>query len=403
MRSLILHSLKMRKVQTVSVALSVVLSVAISLTLCLVYGGVTQGIELSGQRGGAQIMVIPDSAEKYVSDTELLYTGVPAPMYMDAGIVDEIASMEGVEQASAQFFSQTLNQSCCSATGETRLIGVDFSTDFVVTPLLPEGFSGQGLADDEVVVGCRVDGIVDGIITIVGKKYKVVATLAETGADLDSSIVADIDTARAISRSTAGYESYWEKYGDPDTLVSCIMINATDDDELYARLLNKLNLTEGIAFVEHSETAERAQVQLQSVFALLVGAAIIMVAVSLLQLFARFTSCVWDRKSELALYRALGASKADLKRLIGGEMAVIMGGGLVIGIILGFALYEGLIALLLDSLSFPFVGLGVGPVVVLILIIAAVFAAMAVAAIAWPLRQIGRIDPSLAMQQGDID
>ena len=62
-----------------------------------------------------------------------------------------------------------------------------------------------------------------------------------------------------------------------------------------------------------------------TVFLLLLVAAILMVVVTLLQLFARFYSTVWDRKSELALYRAIGASQADLKKLIIGEMGALVG------------------------------------------------------------------------------
>lgn len=62
--------------------------------------------------------------------------------------MDTIRSFDGVERATPQFFSQTLNASCCSATDETRLIGVDFQDDFIVTPLLPAGLSEQ-LAEDQ--------------------------------------------------------------------------------------------------------------------------------------------------------------------------------------------------------------------------------------------------------------
>ncbi len=402
MRSLIIHSLKMRRVQTISVVLSITLSVAVILVLCLVYGGVMRGIEVSGQRGGAQIMVIPPSAEKYVTDTELLYTGVPAPMYMDQAIVAKVSAIDGIEQASPQFFSQTLDQSCCSATSETRLIGVDFASDFVIKPLLPNG-SATDLADDEVVVGCRVDGIVDDKITIIGKQYRVAAIMAETGAELDASIVAGIDNARNISRTTAGYENYWKKYGDPGTLVSCIMVNATDDEAEYARVLNRLNLIGGISYVEHSQTAERAQASLSSVFVLLAGAAIIMIVISLVQLFARFYSCVWDRKSELSLYRAVGASVSQVRRIIGGEIACMVAVGLVFGFVCGALLSEGLMWMLNDSSAFPFVSLDILTVLGIALGIVALFALLASLAVMVPLTQIARLDPSFAMQQGDID
>ena len=222
MGSLILRSLKMRKMQTASILVSVALSAALFLAFGLIYGGVTRGIDVSAERGGSDIMVVPADAETYLTGADLLFTGAPVTMYMNEGVADEVAAIGGVTRVTGQFFSQTLDQSCCSATNPTRLIGVDFTTDFVVTPLVPEGFSGS-LAPNEVIVGSQVDGMSQGQISILGEPYDVVAVMAESGGELDQSIVMDIDTAREISRGTAGNERFWSMYGDPSELISCIV------------------------------------------------------------------------------------------------------------------------------------------------------------------------------------
>lgn len=402
MRALIFHSLRMRKIQTASIFISIALSVALVFVLALVYGGVTRGMELSSERNGADLLVVPKDARSHLADDELLYTGIPAPLYMDEGIVADIAALDGVERATAQFFSQTLNASCCSATDETRLIGVDFATDFVVQPLLPADFTGA-LEEDEVVVGSQVDGIADGVLNIYGEPYRVVATMAESGGDLDHSIIMGIDEARRISAHTVGLGSTWERYGDPMGLISCILVDAADDEGAYEKLKIKLNLTDGVAYVENAETAEKTQEQLKGMFALLAGAALIMIVVALLQLFARFYSCVWDRKSELALYRAIGASKSEIRALIGGEVGIITSAGIIFGLVLGAALTGLVLALMLDSVAFPYVGLDGLAIAGVVAGIIILFAAIAALSIIWPLQQVGRIDPSLAMQQGDID
>lgn len=316
--------------------------------------------------------------------------------------MDTIRSFDGVERATPQFFSQTLSASCCSATDETRLIGVDFQDDFIVTPLLPAGLSEQ-LAEDQVIVGSQVNGISDGKLYIYGKPYEVVATMAGSGGDLDHSIIMDMDAARKISAETDGLGSTWDTYGEPDGLISAIMVDATDDPEAYEKLKIKLNLTDGISYIENSETAEQAQDQLRSVFVLLAGAAIVMIVITLLQLFARFYSCVWERKSELALYRAIGASRSDIRRLIGGEIAIVVSVGVVAGLFLGFLLYSVLLGVLLDSMAFPYIGLSIPLILGLVAAVILLFALISVLSILWPLRQVGRLDPSLAMQQGDID
>ena len=404
MKQLVFHSLKMHKVQTASIAVSIALSVMILVTFGLVYGGVMQGVAKSQQQGGADVMAIPEDALQYIGDTELLYTGAPAAVYMPADIVDAIASVDGADRVSPQFFGQTLNKGCCSTTGETRLIGIDKQTDFVVGGLVGES-AVAALDDETVIVGAGVGGVFEGQLTIYEKKYRVAGVMAETGTEFDASIVADINVVRDISRTTEGYEHFWEKHGDPSGLVSCVMVDVADDEtgQALTRVKAKINLTGGATPLVRSEIVDKSRAQLQSVFLLLLAAAVMMVIVTLLQLFARFYSSVWDRRSELALYRAIGASKADLRKLIIAEMGVLVGAGLVVGVVLGMLAQAALIGVLQDGLAFPYVAPGVGGIAALVIAVVAIFALVSIAAIAWPLNQIGRLDPSLAMQQGDID
>ena len=404
MKQLVLHSLKMHKVQSVSIAVSVALSVMILVTFGLVYGGVMQGVAKSEKQGGADVMAIPSDALQYIGDTELLYTGAPATVYMPADIADVIASVDGADRVSPQFFGQTLNKGCCSATGETRLIGIDKDTDFVVNGLVGED-AVKALDDHSIIVGAGVGGVFNDELTIYNEKYHVVGVMDETGTEFDASIVADIDVVRDISRAMEGFEHFWEKHGDPSGLISCVMVDVADDGtgEALTRVKAKISLSGVATPLVRSEIVDKSRAQLQSVFLLLLVAAVIMVVVTLLQLFARFYSTVWDRKSELALYRAIGASKADLRKLIVGEMGALVGVGLVVGIVLGVLAQAVLLGVLQNGLAFPYVALGAGAIAGLIVAVVAVFAIVSIISIVWPLSQIGRLDPSMAMQQGDID
>lgn len=403
MKQLITHSLRMHKIQTVSIIVSVALSVMIVTTLGLMYGGVQQGITASKERGGADIMAVPTNAMQYLDETELLYTGAPAPVYMSKDIVSSIESISGVVSASPQFFGQTLNSGCCSTTGETRLIGIDPESDFVVRGLTGDS-SVESLGENEVIVGSGVGGVYDNSLTILNEKYTVVGTMAETGTAFDSSIVGNIDLVRDICRNLEGYGHYWEKNGDPSELISCIMIDVEEgNEEALTAVRARINLTDETTPLVRSEIADKSTEQLQSVFFLLVAAAVIMAVVVLLQLFARFYSSVWDRKKELALYRAVGASKADLRKLIVCEMEILVCGGVAAGLVLGFAAHYALLGIMESSLAFPFVALGAAASALLVAGIIVVFEAVSIASIIAPLRQIERLDPSMAMQQGDID
>ena len=384
----------MRKVLTASVVLAVAVSVMALFALGLTYGGVQQGVRASAERGGAQIMVVPRDAAADVSDTALLFTGAPAPVYFPVSTAEAIGEVEGVGRATTQFFSQTLNESCCSTAGATRLIGVDFARDWTVQP-----FSGRdlsvGLADDEVILGADVGGDVGDRLSLLGRTFTIVEKLEPSGADLDDSLLLAIDTARSLSEENLGLSYLWDKYGAPGDLVSCVLadLDGTADASV---VLNRINALDGVYAFQRSEVVEASQKQLETVFLILLGAGVLMLASTLVQLFARFYSCVWERKSELALYRAMGASKGQLRALIGGEVAAIVGAGLVSGLACGAGLYVVLMDLLQDGSAFPFISPDPGETGALAAVLAAAFALLALAAIAAPLAQIGRLDPSLA-------
>ena len=363
---LIAHSLKMRKVLTASVVLAVAVGVMALFVLWLPFAAVA-----------------------------LLFTGAPAPVYFPVSTAEAIREVDGVGRATTQFFSQTLNESCCSTAGATRLIGVDFARDWTVQP-----FSGRdlsvGLADDEVILGADVGDR----LSLLGRTFTIVEKLEPSGADIDDSLLLAVDTARSLSEENLGLSYLWDKYGAPGDLVSCVLadLDGTADASV---VLNRINAL--VYAFQRSGVVEASQKQLETVFLILLGAGVLMLASTLVQLFARFYSCVWERKSELALYRAMGASKGQLRALIGGEVAAIVGAGLVLGLACGAGLYVVLMDLLQDGSAFPFISPDPGETGALAAVLAATFALLALAAIAAPLAQIGRLDPSLAMQQGDID
>ncbi len=400
MKELIFHSLKMRKVSTVSVVLSVALSVTVFFALGMTYGGVQAGVETSLARGGADLLVVPSSAADEVSDSSLLFTGAPAAIYFSEDVYDKVAGADGVKQATRQFYSQSLNQPCCSDDGMTRVIGVDFSTDWTVQPFTSYDLS-RGLADDEIVVGSGATGTVGQTTMLLGRSFKVVARLDASGTDLDASMLLNIDVARELSAQAQGLSYLWDRYGSPDALLSSVLVEVEDGADI-ARLTTSIENTGDVKVIRRANVVASSQEQLQAVFSVLLAAGVAMLVVTLVQLFARFYSCVWERKSELSLYRALGASVRQMRRLIAGEVALITGAGLVLGFALGAGVYTWLVSLLGQSASFPFIALGAGGVALLVAGLVVLFAVLALVSIAAPLRQIARLDPSLAMQQGDI-
>lgn len=399
MFTLIRHAISMRRTQSLATLLSVALASAVVLALALSFIGVQNGLSRSAERMGADLMVIPSEAAVGLDENALLFTGSPANMYMDESVADEIAAVEGVERVSAQFYGQTLDASCCSASTPSRLIGIDPQTDWVVSPWADADLSQ--LSDGQIVVGADMEADFGDNPRVLGHDVEVAAVLDATGSDLDGSVLMGIDQVRAFVKETPELAYLWDEYGDPDTLVSCVMVDVAEGAE--EAVAAELSGMPGLYVVQGSATVDRVADQLGSVFAIMLGAAALLVVATLFQLFARFFSLAWDRRSELALYRALGASRREISRLIVGEAGILVGGGVAAGIVLGAVLFLLVPGVLAGAGSFPFIAPSLALCVLCALGTAVLFAVIGLAAVAWPLARAGRIDPSSAMQTGDID
>ena len=402
--SLVTGSIRKRKVQTITMVAVIAASAAMLLALSLMFIGVSQGVELSKERGGAEVMLVPTDVASEVSDSDLLFTGAPTPMYVNKSVAEKAAAIDGVERCSVQFFSQTISASCCSTGTETRVVGFDPKSDWIVSPLTDYDVH-SGLGANEVLLGSRFDDYDDDTMSILGKKYNVEGHLASTGSDIDQCILVDIDTARAMAREVPGTDHYWQEYGEPSELVSDVLIDLDDSlsNEKRANVIRRLGNIEGVRAIERSSVIDSSQDSLSSVFTIMLVAGVVMLAVCVLQLFSRFYTMAWDRKSELSLYRAVGASEKQLRRLIDLEAAIVTGVGAVIGIVLGLVLYAVCISQMEAGGAFPFVDPSIPVMILCIVLLLVLFAVIAGLAIVAPLRQMRKIDPSLAMQQSDID
>jgi putative ABC transport system permease protein len=391
----------MRFVQGMSISFSAFVGVAVLLAFALVTQGVSAGVATAEKRGGAEIMLVPSKARNYLKDDALLFSGAPVNYYMPDVVLEQVLETEGVKQATVQFFAQTLDASCCSASGETRLVGIDTATDWLIPTLLDDNSNYDGsLKDDQIIIGSDVSGFDGGVGQVLGKEVFVVAVLAPTGASFDKSIIVSINSARHYAAGSQGLDYYWEQYGEPDGLISAVLINP--EPERKERALARLGSIQDTRVIERSTIVERSTKQLNVVFNILLITGIVMAAASLLQLFARYWSVAWERKSEFGLFRALGATSGDIRRLISGEAFIISGIGIIAGLVGGGALFSLLLGTIAAEESFPFIMPDARFIFIACLGIALLFLVLTTIAVLFPLARISRIEPSQALQQVDI-
>ena len=114
MLNLIYNSIQKRKLQSAALLFSTAVCISVLFALVIIYRGVSAGINTAEQRLGADVMVIPSAAADVLESSELLFTGAPAPIYMQEDVVERVRELADVDAVTTQFFGQTLSEPCCT-------------------------------------------------------------------------------------------------------------------------------------------------------------------------------------------------------------------------------------------------------------------------------------------------
>lgn len=401
MNRIVLNNIKTKKLASLSIVITIAISIAAFIVLYMLSGGLSRGIDLNTERSGAQILCVPTDAVNELETTDILFAGAPVGAYMSSDIANQISDVNGVDAVTVQFYGQTLADSCCSTDTATKILGFDPKTDWVISPFTDVDLK-TGLAEDEVVIGNNISGFSTGVGKVLDHEVKVKAVLTKTDSYLDYTILMDINSVRKLAKENETLAHCWDKYGEPEKLVSAILVKTNDSDlDLVAGKLKRYAPGDYKTIVQ-STLIEKTKSQFNVIFSIMLVSAVVLVLASILQLIARSSTLVWDRRSEFALFRAFGATKSDLDSIVIGELFLLSGVACFIGIILGFVLYFGILNWLGDNSSFPFSELpGIQIAGGVISIVAGYLIVTLISAIV-PLRQASKIDPASAMNQVDL-
>ena len=281
---------------------------------------------------GADIMVLPAGASGNAS--EVLFCAEPVNVYLPASAAEAVAATEGVAASTPQFFTQTVDQSCCSVVGVTRVVGIDATTDFVLAPWIVGGVEGAGdagasaevdafgLGDDGILLGSAAPAIEGGQASILGSVFHVAGTLAPTGTSVDETIFMDIDAARTIAAASPYLESVWGD-ADPFDAVSCLMVKAADGSDIDALCQALVDAVPGSVAVRTADMVSGASSQLAVVEAIAVAFLIVLVILAALALAGRFSALAASRMRELGLLRTFGMSRGRVVGCFACEIGLV--------------------------------------------------------------------------------
>ncbi|WP_019849091.1 ABC transporter permease [Desulfitobacterium sp. PCE1] len=358
-----------------------------------------EGLKLSNDRLGADIIVLPNKSNADAFQT--IFTAEPVNIYMNQDITQQIAQVKGIEQLTSQFFTQTLDQSCCSIGGATRLVGYDPATDFILKPWLNE-HNLTSLEDNQIIIGGNIPAFLGNQASVLGGVFSVVGNLYPTGSGMDETLFMNINVARQLAQDNPYLLGLWKKES-PEKLISAILIKISEGYKpaQVAEDINNLGLA--VEAVATSEVVSSMRSQILIVTKLILGLWLAVFFVACLALIGRFSALARERKKEIGLLRAIGVQRTEVFRLILLEAWLMAGAGGIAGSILGALGVSSILTTLRSSMGLPMgqwswsSALGSGVLGIFVALLLGFVGSV------YPAWKSSRLDPQEAIARGEVD
>ena len=325
MLMLIWNNIARRRTQSAITITITTLTIFVFVMVMGIFQVVTEGLELSRERLGADAILVPKYAS--ASGSDLLFTALPENIYMNVEVLEQVKALDGVAALTPQFYNQTLDLSCCDAGTTRRIVGYDAETDFILTPYLEE--TGRNtLESGELILGSNYDHELSGqIYMLLGKKFTVVNMLQPTGSSMDDIYFMDIDNARQLCLDSHEIARNWQDK-DPFEHISVIMVKFVPGTDANAFVHQVEDSGIDCRAVLTSDTISTLQRQLEAIMKVMFALWMAALAIAVLALTGRFNALAKERQKEIGLLRAIGLTKGKVFGLIIGEtgLMALMGG-----------------------------------------------------------------------------
>ncbi|AMA72101.1 ABC transporter permease [Aneurinibacillus thermoaerophilus] len=357
-----------------------------------------RSIEASSSRLGASLMVVPKGFGGQAGD--MIISGTPTKFYMPESILDKVRTISEVEIASPQLYLETVSTVCCQTAGNFPVVAYDPETDFTLKNWTA---ADKKVGKYDLIAGAEAGGknyiyhfdneYMQEWITLFGKDFILKNMIFPTGMGTDRTLFITLDAARELNHKDS-------KLDFPENSISIILVKTKPGmEEFVKRQIERMNLE--VDVVKGSglqETVNKQIFPVKMMSYMMIGLVLIM---SALQVMTMFTALISERRKEIGMLRAMGASRAVTFRLLLMEAGFASVIGAAIGSLLaGAALYDNRI-LLLQLLQLPmlfpdwvtgfFIGAGTTAATALIAVLAAFF----------PVRSTLKLQPYEAIREGE--
>jgi putative ABC transport system permease protein len=310
--------------------------------------GAEASLDTGMSRMGADILVVPE--EYTAAGQTIILNGQPSSFFFDDANREKIARIPGVVRASPQIYIATLFASCCAAP--VQMIAIDPENDFTISPWLREN-QGVKLGKDDIIIGSSVIQTVGNDLMFYGHTFHVVGVLKKTGMGIDNSVFTRFEDAYVMA-DESGLKAV-KKLTLPPGKISAVLVKVdpgTSQDKVAREIQETVPGTKSIT---PNGLLNAVSSQLGAVRRLLGGTTLAITVVSVPLLGFISAMVAHERRKEVAILRALGATKACvIKIMLAESFSLAITGGLAgIGTAAFFlVLFQDYIAF---SLKIPFI------------------------------------------------
>ena len=332
------------------VGLCAMLVASFALATTLVVRGAENSLHLAIDRLGADILVVPQGAESKVETALLMST--PISVWMPNTVLAGIAAVPGVKVVSPQLYLSSLHAASCCSVSDMFLVAYDPATDFTVAPWVKQKI-GTGLRLGEAVGGTHVF-VPEGQdnIKIYGYFLTLKGNLEPTGTGLDQTMFVTFQTAEDIARLSPKLAV--EPLVIPQNSISAALVRVNPGVDPHDVAVEIFKKVPGVTPVE---SLNMFQAYRQQMTGLLRSNLIILGitwGLSLALVGLIFSMAANERRRELGVLRAMGATRAFVLKSLLMEAGILALVGGVFGVALTVLVVTLFRTRIILSLNLPF-------------------------------------------------
>ncbi|MDY6397536.1 MAG: ABC transporter permease [Treponema sp.] len=353
-KSLALSNLSRKAYRTVLTATLIALSSAVLFASLVLSQSLKSGIAGLRSRMGADLLVVPEGYEKGAEN--ILLSGEPNYFYMERKVLDSVRAVEGVENASGQFYLTSLSESCCDFP--IQIIGFEPESDFVIQNWAKSRVK-TGTNEDFLLSGSNVN-LTKGSVKFFGNEHKISARLSKSGTGMDNVIFCDFASLERIFEDASSRGFGFISDGDTKNKLSTVLVKISPDSSADAVALRIKKVLPGVHVIVGEKFIRNFSEKLSAIFVFLYSISILLFLITIISLALVFSITINERRREFSILRVLGANRSLLCSVLFWEAGILGAGGSILGIGLSALIVIPFNALIAEKLGLPFAMSGPG-------------------------------------------